>query len=821
MESLVRDVRQTLRRLAKRPGFTLLAVIVVALGVGAATGIFSVLDTLLFRALPYEGGDRIVTIWEENAEAGIERDDVAPANFFDWREQARSFENIAALAPAILDFTTENRAEILFGSIVTEGFFQVMGTRVDQGRSFAPEDFRPGSGKVVLLNHSLWERRFGADPSILGRVLQLDGQPHTVIGVLPESFDPDLLPTVGAREVWMPLVPEGWERHVRGSRWWNVVARLQPEASLETARAEMDAISNRLAEDHPETNRAIRAHLVPLRDHLAGHAGSALMILQGAVALLFVVACANLAGLFLARGAESQGDYTIRTALGAGRWRLIRLFLLESTLIASLGGVLGTVLAFWMVDLLTSLAPPDGPRLDAVRVDARVLLFTFALVAVTAFVAGILPALRLSRSNLADSLRAGRRGLVSVDRGLRSALVVAEIALSVVLLVGAGLLAQSFVRLLGVDKGFDSENVAAVQVFRNVGEDPDAETIQQRREYFRQVVERIDVLPGVRSAAAVSVMPFIETNVSLRQSFVIAGRPEPRPGDVPASYLTMATPGYFRTLGIPLVEGRDLEPGDHDNAPWVAVVNEALQQRHWPGENPVGQRIRLLDSGNSDFLGEVESERWVEIVGIVGQVRHEGLDREPRPELFLSHTQARIGSMTFVARTAGDASALLEPMKEQVWALDPLQTVYQAATLQDLVAESVSARRFNLWLLGTFAVVALVLAAIGLYGVVSYTTRMCLPDFGVRMALGANRLDIFGMVLRQSAVLVLVGFSLGLAGALALTRVLGSFLHEVAPWTGWTFAGPGALLGTVALLASVLPALRATQVDPSQTLRQD
>ncbi len=819
MENIVRDVRHTLRRLGKQPGFTLLAVIVVALGVGPATGIFSVLDTLLIRALPYAGGDRIITIWEEDTKSGIERDDVAPANFFDWRERASSFEEIAALAPTILDFTTENRTEVLFGSVVTEGFFEVMGTHVARGRMFAPEDFHPGSGKVVILSHSLWQRKLGADPSLLGQALQLDGEPHTVIGILPESFDPDLLQTVGAREAWIPLVLEGWEQRVRGSRWWNVVARLRPDVSLAAAREEMDAISSQLAMDFPDTNRGIRANLVPLREHLAGHARTALLVLQGAVVLLFVIACANLAGLFLARAAESQGGFAIRAALGAGRWHLARLFLLESTVITIVGGVLGAAFAHWMLSLLRFLAPAHGPRLDAVRVDARALLLTFAMMVVTALVAGIIPALRLSRSDLA--IRQGPTGTVRADRRLRSAIVVAEIALSVVLLVGAGLLAQSFVRLLGVDPGFDSKNVAAVQVFRNVGENPDAETVQRRREYFRLAVERIEALPGVQSAAAVSSMPFIETSVSLRQGFVVSGRPEPREGEVPSAFLTMATPGYFQTLGIPLLKGRDFEPTDDDDALQVAVVNEEMQRRHWPGENPVGQRIRLVDSGNSDYVGEANASRWVEIVGVVGQVRHGGLDREPRPELFLSYAQTSIGSMTFVTRTVGNASALLNPIKEQLWALDPLQSVYRAATLQELVAKSVAARRFNLWLLGTFAGIALVLAAIGLYGVVSYTTRMGLRDFGVRMALGANRVNIFGLVLRQSALLTIGGLALGLIGALALTRLLGSLLYEIAPWDGWTFVGSGALLAAVALLASVVPALRATRVNPIETIRQE
>lgn len=815
METLARDVRHSLRALGKRPGFTALAVLVVALGIGAATAMFSVLDTLLIRALPYDGADRIVTIWEENAESGLERDDVAPGNFLDWREQAKSFERLAALAPSSLDLTGEERPEVLFGAAVTEGFFEAMGTRALVGRTFRSEDFGEGSGKVVVLSHSLWQRRFGGEPDLVGKALRLDGEPHTVIGILPASFAPHLLPAVGDREAWVPLVLEGWEGEMRGSRWWNAVGRLRPGVPLAEARAEMDAISTRLAREHPDTNRGIRANLVPLREHLAGHSRTALLVLQGAVGLLLAIACANLAGLFLARGTERQEELAIRAALGAGRWRLVRQFLTESFVVALLGGIAGLVLAYWTVALITTVGPADVPRLDQARVDGRILLFTLAVAALTALVAGIFPSYRLSRPGFEGSLKQRSAATAAeANRRLRAGIVVAEIALSVVLLVGAGLLARSFVRLLGVDPGFDRENVAAVQVFRN----RDGETPQQRREHFRQVVERIRALPGVRSAGAVSALPFIETNVSPQLELAIAGRPRPRAGEAPNAFISMATPDYFRTLGIPLREGRGIEPADVAGAPPVAVVSEALRRRHWPGESPVGKQIRFIDDSAEAYIED--PARWIRIVGVVGQVRHDGLDRDPRPEIFLPAAQASIGAMTFVVRADGDAAALLDPMKETVWALDPMQTVYRAATLEELVARSVAARRFNLWLLGTFAVVALALAAIGLYGVVSYSTRARFHEFGVRMALGADRPDILRLVLRQGALMIAGGLVLGLLGALALSRTLATLLYEVGPWDGWTFAGAASVLAAVALLASYVPARRATRVDQVEALRQ-
>lgn len=816
MESLGKDFRHAFRGLWKRPGFSLLAVLVIALGIGPVTAMFSVLDTLLIRALPYEGADRIVTIWEDNQESGIERDDVAPANFLDWREQAESFEEIAALAPASLDLTGEERPEVLFGAVVTEGFFQALGTRELLGRTFEADDFNPGAGKVVVLSHSLWQRRFGADAGLVGQALQLDGEPYTVVGILPSSFDPHLLPAVGDREVWIPLVLEGWEQEVRGSRWWNAVGRLRSDVSLPQARAEMDSISTRLSRDFPETNQGIRARLVPLREHLAGNARSALLVLQGAVGLLLIIACANLAGLFLARGAERRGEFAIRGALGAERWQMVRQILAESCGIAMAGGLFGIVLAHWTVRLITAFAPADVPRLEQVVLNGRVLVLAIALVLVTTLVAGLIPSLRLSRTDPTGTLGQQRTTpMGEIDRRLRSGMVVAQIALSVVLLVGAGLLARAFVQLLGVDPGFDRENVAAVQIFHSRS----GETPQERREFVRQVVERIGALPGVRSAGGVSAMPFIETNISPQQAFLIADRPQPREGEASNAFISVATPGYFRTLGIPLREGRGIEARDDESAPQIAVVSEALRRRHWPDESPVGQRIRFFEGGDASYLSD--TSQWVEIVGIVGQVRHEGLDREPRPEIFLPHAQTNMGAMTFVARGRGDAEALLEPMQETIWELDSLQTVYRAATVRELVAKSVSTRRFNLWLLGAFAGVALTLAAIGLYGVVSYSTRSRFHEFGVRIAMGASRSDIFRLVLRQGSFMVLGGLVLGLAGALAVSRTMTTLLYEISPWDGWTFAGVAVLLGCVALLASYIPARRATHLDQVEALRQE
>lgn len=816
MQDLAFDLRYALRGLLRRPGFAAVAVVVVGLGIGAATAIFSMLDTLVIRALPYEDPERIVTIWESGEEAGVERGDVAPGDFFDWRRRATSFEAIAALDPYSLDLTGGERPEVIFGARVTEGFFEAFGTRALRGRTFAPDDFREGAGRVVMLSHSLWERRFGADPELVGRSLQLDGEPYTVVGILPEAFDPHLYPTVRAREAWIPLVPRGWEAQERGSRWWNVVARLGPGVSADRAQAEMDAISARLAEEHPDTNAGIRAVLVPLRDHLVGGARTALYVLQGAVVFLLLIACANLASLFLARGTEREGEFALRAALGAGRPRMLRQLLVESGVVALAGGVLGVTLAYWAVDLIATLGPVDVPRLDEVRVNGRVLVFAVALCGLTAIVAGLVPALHFSRPDLGASMKEGRTSTAGAARQrLRGGMVVAEVALSLVLVAGAGLLARSFVELLGVDPGFERENVGVAQVFRYV----DDETPEERRAFFRWAIERIEAIPGVRSAAAVSAFPFIEANIDIQQSFRVAGRPAPRPGVAPNAFVAVATPDYFRTMGIPLLDGRGLEPTDDADAPPVAVVTEALARRQWPGESPVGQRVRFVDDQDSDR--RADDARWIEIVGVVGHVRHDGLDRDPRPELFLPHEQTSMGSMTFVARTDRDPAVLLEPMRQAIWALDPLQTVYRSATLDELVSNSVAGRRFNLWLLGSFAAIALILAAVGIYGVVSYSARARAHEFGVRMALGARARDVVREAMARGIRLAVVGVGLGLVGALGLTRALRGLLYGVSAVDPLTFAAVALLLLAVTLGATWLPARRATRVDPALSLRAE
>lgn len=811
MDDFIYDVKHSGRQVVRRPGFALLATAVVAVGIGAATSIFSVFDTLVLRPLPYEQSERIVTLWQMDDAAGLDRSDVAPANFLDWREQARSFEHIAALDPYSLDLTGGERPEVLFAARVSRGFFETFGSPVSHGRVFLPEEYERGG--VVILGHGLWQRRFGGDPGLVGETIQLDGAPHIVVGILEPRFNPYLHPSVRDREAWIPLLLEGWEENVRGSAWWNVVAKLNRSTSLAEAQAEMDAISDRLARAYPETNASIRSNVVPLRDHLVGNAKTALFVLQGAVGFLLLIACANVASLFLARGTEREGELAIRAALGASRQRLVRQLFTESTLIALTGGALGIGLAYWSVELITALGPRELARIGEVRVDARVLGFALGITGLTAILAGLAPSLHLSRPDVRGSMSEGRTATAGqVRQRVRSGLIVAEVALSLVLIAGAGLLARSFVALLRTDPGFRKENVAVTQVFRYV----DEETPEERRAFFRQALERIRELPGVRSAAAVSAVPFIEANIDIQQPFRIDGRAEARAEDVPNAFIAMATEDYFETMAIPLLEGRSILPEDDAGAPPVVVVTEALASRYWPGSSPIGERISIGDWSD----GQGRPIPW-EIVGVVRQVRHDGLDRDPRPELFVPHAQTNMGSMSFVARAAGDPAALLDPMQEVIWDLDPIQTIYRSATLRELVSLSVAARRFNLWLLATFAGIALLLAAVGIYGVVSHATNARRHEFGIRMALGAGRAEVLREAMGRGTRLIALGLGLGLIGSLGLTRVLQSLLFTVGARDPLTFILVSLLLAGVALVATYLPARRATRLDPAIALRSE
>ena len=799
---LVHDVRHALRLLAAAPGFTLTAVAILAIGLGGTLAIAALLDTLWLRGLPYQDADHVVTVWQRGADG--ERSDVAPANFLDWRERSRSFSTLAAVVPYSYDFTGAGEPEVAFGAQVTEGFFEAIGIPPLLGRAFHPEEHRTGSRRVVIISHGLWQRRFAGDDAIIDRTISLDGEPFTVVGVLPREFRPQLLPRPGELAVWTPKVIQEHERRTRDSAWWNVVGRLAPGASLEQARGEMQTIAGGLAREHPQTNQHTGVEVVPLREHLMGNVRMPLLVMFGAVLTVLAIGCANVANLLLARGAARGREFAIRAALGAGRGRLARQLMVESLVLSLLGAAAGIALAYWLVDAIVALAPPGVLRLEDAAIDGRMIAFAALLTTATAVGFGLLPALQSSRGD--HGLARDREPFVRA--GFRRALVAAEVALAIVLLTGAGLLIRSFDRLLSVDPGFSPRNTVVLQVFA-YDRNPTADHI---RTFFRTSLERLGGLPGVESVGAVSAMPFATANIDIRSPLQIVGRPEPPPGDTRNAYVTIATPGYFDALAIPLREGRPLRASDVAKGPVVAVVSEALSRREWGDRSPIGERIRV------DWHGRpLESE----IVGVVAQVRHDGLDRLPRPEVFFAIEQVPFGSMTFVVRGRGDAAALIHAARDAIWSVDPLQTFYETGQLEQMVASSVVQQRFTTSLLAGFAAVALALCVLGVYGVISFATAQRTREIGVRMALGADRASIRRLVLREGGAVVAAGLLVGLPASLVATRVLQNILFEIEAIDPLTMTAATALLVSSALVACYLPARRATLIDPVQALRPD
>ncbi|MGH7568091.1 MAG: ABC transporter permease [Gemmatimonadales bacterium] len=809
MDTLLQDLRFAVRQLRARPGFTAVAVLTLALGIGPTTAIFSVIDTLMLRPLPYPDADRIVTLWQNNTREGTPRDEVAPANFLDWRERNTAFAVVAAAAPyAYSLITPDGRPEAVFAVQVTEGFFDALGLQPYQGRLFTPEHHKPGSGNFALLTYGLWRQRYGGDPALVGSTLSLDGAPYVVLGVLPPELDLGLLRELPGRErsVWVARQEGTWERRERTSGWWNVIARLKPGVSLDQARADMDRVARGLAVEYPATNTGIGTTVAPLRDHLVSGARPGLLVLLGAVGLVLLIACANVANLLLARGTEREQELAVRSALGAERGRLLRQFLTESVLLGLLGGLLGLSIAFWGVDLIKALAPGEVPRLDAVSVDFRVLAFALAVSLLTAVVFGLAPAAEGSRPDVQSTLKGARASDARGRLRLRAGLIVGEIALALTLLIGAGLLLRSFAAILQVDPGFRKDHVLALQVFAWDRRD----SVPERVQFLEETERRIGSLPGVIAVGAVTAGPFTAADIAMRRRLIVQGRPAERAGEQPQIFVNHATPEYFRTMGIPLLRGRAFGQSDRLGAPSVALINESARRRYWPTEDPIGTRVRLG-----------ETAPVLEIVGVVGDARLRSLEGEPRPEVYLAQRQTGWGSMTYFVRTRSDPAAVLEAVQREIWAVDPLQDFYQTATLDGLISETLAPRRFSLVLLGAFAVMALLLAAVGIYGVISFVVGRRTHELGIRLALGAAPWEVVGLIVGHGARLALAGVALGLGGALAASRVLASMLFGVAVRDVATFGAAAAALLVVALFASYLPARRAAKVDPMVALRSE
>ncbi len=807
MPALTQDLRLAARLLARAPLFTAVAAGTLALGIGANTAIFSFVQGVLLEPLPYPRPERLLTVWEDHTgRGGPEQEWTGLSALEDWQAESRPFQGLAGFAGWGPNLTGAGEAERLAGLAVSDEYFQVLGVEPAYGRVFLPAEGLAGAERVVVLSDALWRQRFGADPALLGRAILLNGEPHSVVGILPAGAAAPIGTTAA---VFRPLRHDSTQPDY-GNYYIRVIGRLRPGMSAEAARGDMERVFAALAERQPESYRDVRPRLLPLLDTVVGPAKRALLVLFGAVGLVLLIACANVAHLLLVRASARGREMAIRSALGARRRQIVRQLMTESLLLAGGGGALGLLLGTWGIGLLRALAPAGAPRLEGVGIDLPVFAFTLAASLLAGLLFGLVPALQAARPDLARSVKEGSRGAGSgtAARRLRGALVAGEVALSLTLLVAAGLLIQSFVRVLAVDPGFRPRNLLLARLAL-----PDASYPEEAQvvSFYDQVLERLAARPGVEAAAAVSVAPLSGNETDW--SFLIEGAPLPEPGHEPATPYRAATPGSFRALGIPVLRGRAIAPADRAGAPPVVVVNESFAERWFPGQDPLGRRIRM---------GGLDSERpWMTIVGLVGDVRHRGLDQPPRGEVFLPHAQLAAGAMTLVVRTAGDPLALVPALRAEVRALDRDVPLDGVETMEAVVASSVATSRFTTVLLLAFAGIALVLAAVGIYGVTAYTVAQRAHEIGVRMALGADRRRVLGLVVRQGMAPTLAGIALGLAGALAATRALGALLFEVTPHDPATFAGVAVLLAAVALLANILPARSATAVQPVAALREE
>jgi putative ABC transport system permease protein len=809
MSTLLQDVRYGMRMLLKRPGFTLVAVITLMLGIGANTAIFSVVNAVLLRPLPYRDADRIAVIEEISKEG--KRVQVTPANFVDWRSQNTVFEHLAAIFERTSNLAGASEAERINLAMTSANFFDVFGAQPERGRLFIAEDEQAGHPAIVVISHGLWQRRFGGDPDIVGNSITLDGINYTVAGIAPAGFQ-----YPKQTDVWVPpfkLVPTLSEamdvNRARGFGFLSTVARLKPGVSLEQAKAEMESITARLREQYPESNNNRFDRVVTLHTHLVGDTSAVLWLLLGAVGFVLLIACANVANLMLVRATSRQKEIAIRTALGASRLRIVRQLLTESLILSLLGGGFGLLLALWGVDLLTRLLPKDFPRLDSINLDLAVLAFTLLVALVTGVVFGFAPAWQVSRIDVQESLKDNARGSTGVRNRLRSLFVVAEVTLSLVLLVGAGLLFRSFLQLQSVNTGFDAAQVLTMRL------SPSGANFREDAQYvafYQQVEERLRALPGVQAVGAINTLPLAKGPTT---GFRVEGRP-PLPIDQwPAVNYRDVSSDYFRALNIPILQGRGFDNRDTMAAPLAVMINQATADQVFAGENPIGKRINF---GGTDRNNQPV---WMEIVGVVANVRSLELQEAPSPEIYTAESQDAFASMAFVMRTTIEPTALAAAVRQAVQEVDKAQPVSDMRTMENIVSDAVTQPRFNLILLGVFGGIALVLSASGIYGVMAYTVSQRTHEIGIRMALGARAGDVLRMVMGQGLRLIGIGIACGLLASLLLTRYLSSLLYGVSATDALTFAVVALFLAGVALVACFVPARRAARTDPMVALRYE
>jgi putative ABC transport system permease protein len=800
------DIRYALRNLLRRPTFTLIAVVTLALGIGANTAIFSAINALLLKPLPFPELDRVVAVWDKLPARGVMHNEVTVANYLDWQSQTQSFEQLALYRWWSANLTGIDPPERIQGFLVTANFLDVTGMKPILGRTFSPEENQPGKDQVAVITHSLWQRRFGGDPNILDKTITINSIVRRVIGVMPERFN---FPK-GA-EIYAPLQMTPELMKSRGNHGYYVIGKLKQGASIQSAQAEIDNVSARLEQQYPETNKGWGATVFPIVADMVRTYDTALWVMMAAVGFVLLIACANVANLMLARASGRQKEIAVRTALGASRWRIIRQLLTESVIVALIGGGLGILIGFWGVDALRAANPGEAAKYAAgwyqLGINPAVLLFTLGLSVVSGIVFGLAPALQMSKPNLNDYLKEGTRGTTGTSHGLRSSLIVFEVALSLVLLVGAGLLTRSFLSLLRTDPGFNPDHVLTMNLVLPRAKYKDDAALAT---FYNDLVQRVKVQPGVESAAFVNYLPLGGSNSS--DGYLIEGEPEPAPGQEHEGRYRVATPDYFRTMDIPIVRGRAFTEQDKAGTTPVVVVNETLARQHWPGQDPLGKRIR--------FYGPPERAGWREIVGVVKDVKHE-LNIPVTPEYYLPHAQDSWNAMVLVARTSVEPSSLAGALRQQVWAIDKDQPVFDVKTMQEVRSSSVAVYSFSSVMLGIFAGVALVLAAVGIYGVMAFAVTQRTQEIGIRIALGARTADVLKLVVKHGMKLALIGIVIGLAGSWALTRFIKKLLVGVEATDLLTFSLVSLCLLVAAFIACYLPARRATKVDPLVALRYE
>jgi predicted permease len=812
LETLWQDVKYGARSFAAKPGFTFFAIAVLALGIAANTSIFSLTSAVLLRALPYANSDRLVMVWEDAAFYGFPENTPSPGNFNTWNTQNHTFDGMAAMQEMSPNLTGDGEPERLSGKRVTANFLSVLGVSPFMGSDFRTEEDQPDMNRVAIVSYGMWLTRFGGDPQVIGKQIVLNNENYVVKGVMPRGFQFEDREV----EIWAPMGLSAAELQNHGSHYLEVVGRLKPGVTLAQANADLGTVAAQMQKQFPDSNRRIGAYAASLRDHLVGKLRQAILLLMTAVVFVLLIACANVANLMLSRASARRREIAVRMALGAGRWRIVRQMLTESILLSVVAGGIGLALSFGITKLLATLVPTALPASNQVGINFSVLLFTIGVSFATGIIFGVVPALRVSRLSLNDTLKAsgGRGSVAAGSRKMRDVLVILEFALAIVLFSGAGLMIRSFVALRGLDPGFRTDKIT---VFRTRLPRPRYDDAVKRVEFFDQSLARIEALPGIVSAGYVSWVPL--TNFGGANPIAIEGAVPPPPGEASVKNITNVrevNDHYLQTIGVMLKQGRWFDANDKAQSAPVTLINETAATRYWAGKNPLGLRFKIGDAASKS--------PWITVVGIVGDMHQAGLEKEPRPEMYFPFAQqATLGydPQYIIVKTAADRIQLSQAVREQIWAVDKQQPVSEGFALADLVDDQLAPRRTQADVLGVFAALALLLAGLGIYAVISFAVAQRTQEIGIRMALGAQPANVVQMVLGEGLRTMFIGIAIGLVSALALARTVAHLLYGIAPSDPLTFVVVPIILAAVGLLACWIPARRATRVDPLTALRYE